>query len=758
MNTIAGKYEVIGKIGQGGMGAVYKARHVVLDTVVALKVLPDHLADDADLVARFQREARVMARLRHDNIVHVFDIDRDGSSYYLIEEFVDGENLATYLKRRGALPVEEALEIATQVARALAFAHARNVIHRDIKPSNVLIANGLPLRALVADFGIAKVDDASDRTQTGAMLGSLKYASPEQLGARADGKPVKVDARADVFSLGLVIYEMCEGRPFFDMDPSQVIAALVHDREPLVPRFSKPVPPALVELVTHTLARNPAERPASMAAIAAHLEACRRADAPAATPRAWEEPPTGRHAVDGMEHADVDLTPLAAELLRVGGGPARRTSSRTALWAAGAALVVVTAMLGWIVPRRGEPLRWADVTPSGAGAHVEESARLAFAARLADDERARAARLTWLLDGVPQGEGPSWTLTPRAGDGGATRTVSVIARTGEETLERSWQVEVVSRPSPPAGKAAESPAAGAPPPTLTPAAPLTIVARTPAGEKLVDVEAGQAVDFAVRSEPAGPVTYTWLLDGKPIGHEPSWRFAAPTDGDAPATRRVDVAVSRDGDPTPATASWTVAVSPGRPRIVAGEPRRTAFATPTGQPVRFSVRGSGPAARYEWKVDKHPVAGTADTFILPAATEAGEHEVEVTAVDARGTRSVPQRWAVTVHTVDAAPGLPVRAEEHAERPVTEDEVREWVSRLRTAYDRHDTSALRELGVAGSADEGGSRVELGDASIIVDPRGASVFVDRTQIDEDGGSHVRRERYRVTRGPAGLVAAPR
>src|SRR6266849_8246824 len=145
---ISDKYEIICRIGEGGMGHVYKVRHTRLNTIWALKLMPDHLAENPDLVGRFQREAQVMARLHHENIVKVFDITRDKNLYYLVEDFVEGKDLRAYLRARGQLPLTEALEIACQLARALEYAHNQGVIPRDIKPGNVLIRDSLPLRAL----------------------------------------------------------------------------------------------------------------------------------------------------------------------------------------------------------------------------------------------------------------------------------------------------------------------------------------------------------------------------------------------------------------------------------------------------------------------------------------------------------------------------------------------------------------------------------------------------------------------------------
>ncbi len=271
---IADKYEVISKLGQGGMGTVYKVRHTGLDTIFALKVLPDHLAENPDLVFRFQREARAMAKSGHQGIVRVIDIARDKDFWYLVMDYVDGPTLAQYLKAHGRLSAPDAVDVARQVAGALAAAHAAGVVHRDVKPSNILLEERLPLRALLTDFGIAKVDDAGEKTQTGSLLGTLKYCAPEQMGYKRGKVRVGVDARTDVFSLGLVIYEMVEGRQLrADLEPHDIIGEL-YTPEPAVPQFTRPVPEELEQIVARAIQRDPDDRYPTMAEMLRALDRC----------------------------------------------------------------------------------------------------------------------------------------------------------------------------------------------------------------------------------------------------------------------------------------------------------------------------------------------------------------------------------------------------------------------------------------------------------------------------------------------------
>jgi len=243
--VISRKYEVIGQLGRGGMGTVYQVRHIILDTIQALKVLPPDLAENKEMVERFHREARVMAQFDHPNIVRVLDVDRDDdlNFYYFVMEYIQGKTLRQLLQEKGPLPLPEVLEISRQVAIALAYAHnhKRPIIHRDIKPANIMIRDHFEepsKRVVVMDFGIAKVGD-SDTTKTGMMLGTVKYSSPEQMLPREP-----LDGRADIYSLGLVIYEMHTGNQFFAGLDEQAVIGKVLDPQENEPRFTRPTPPA----------------------------------------------------------------------------------------------------------------------------------------------------------------------------------------------------------------------------------------------------------------------------------------------------------------------------------------------------------------------------------------------------------------------------------------------------------------------------------------------------------------------------------
>lgn len=222
--TILGnRYEIIRKIGDGGMAFVYEAKDRLLNRVVAVKVLRPEFVDDEEFLAKFKREAEAVANISHSNIVNVYDVGCDGKVNYIVMEYVDGQNLKEIIKNEGTLDEYTALDITKQIAKALGAAHKKGVIHRDIKPHNILISSeGRNVK--VADFGIAKAATNSTMTNIGSIIGSVHYFSPEQ----AKGKSVKNNA--DLYSLGIVLYEMLLGKVPFKGD-SPISIALQHINE-----------------------------------------------------------------------------------------------------------------------------------------------------------------------------------------------------------------------------------------------------------------------------------------------------------------------------------------------------------------------------------------------------------------------------------------------------------------------------------------------------------------------------------------------
>jgi len=267
-DVLAERYELEELVGSGGMSSVYRAHDKVLDRRVALKVLHQQLTSEDEYVERFRREARMVAGLLHQNIVTVIDRGEDGGCPFIVFEFVDGENLKQLVNREGRLPVDRAAELAVQVARGLSFAHSNGYVHRDVKPQNVLL-NG-DGEAKVTDFGIARsLDVQHGVTQTGTVLGTSDYIAPEQ----AQGQ--RVDEHTDVYSLGIVLFELLTGGVPFSGD-NFVAVAMKHINEtpPPVSTLRPEVPPRLDAAVARALAKRPEDRFATMADFGRELEAC----------------------------------------------------------------------------------------------------------------------------------------------------------------------------------------------------------------------------------------------------------------------------------------------------------------------------------------------------------------------------------------------------------------------------------------------------------------------------------------------------
>lgn len=277
-----GRYEILDEIGQGAMGTVYQARDPLIERTVAIKTVPiAHLQQEgADAEARFLREAQSAGRLSHPNIVTIYDVGEADGLAYIAMEYLPGATLRDVMHRR-PMPLDLALDTVTQMAEALAFAHEHGVIHRDIKPSNVVVT-GQRGRIKLTDFGIAHLVN-SDHTQTGQMLGSPRYMSPEQAMGR------EIDGRSDIFSLGAVFYEMLTGRYAFDGDSLPAILYRVINEAPVSASSLHPQLPAeLADVLMRMLDKNPQARPDARALVDA-LHAL----APAA-PQVPAPPPANR--------------------------------------------------------------------------------------------------------------------------------------------------------------------------------------------------------------------------------------------------------------------------------------------------------------------------------------------------------------------------------------------------------------------------------------------------------------------------------
>jgi hypothetical protein len=258
-------YEVLEVVGRGGMGLVLRARDTKLLRIVAIKVLAALVAASSTAGHRFLREARAAAAVRDEHVVTIYAVCDDAPVPYLVMEFIDGGSLEALLRRGGPLEVKESLRIGIEVARGLAAAHQHGLIHRDVKPANILLESGVQ-HVKLSDFGLARADDDPSLTQSGFIAGTPLYMAPEQ----AAGEPI--DARADLFSLGSVLYELCTGQPAFEAATSFAVMRRICDDTPRPIRELNPdIPEPLCRLIDRLHAKKPADRPASANEVADRL-------------------------------------------------------------------------------------------------------------------------------------------------------------------------------------------------------------------------------------------------------------------------------------------------------------------------------------------------------------------------------------------------------------------------------------------------------------------------------------------------------
>ena len=252
--VLGNRYEILRKVGDGGMAFVYEARDQLLNRRVAVKVLRPEYVDDEEFLEKFKREAKAVASLSHPNIVNVYDVGEDGKVNYIIMEYVDGKNLKEIIQSEGTLDEYTALDITKQIAMALSSAHRNGIIHRDIKPHNILISNeGRVVK--VADFGIAKAVSSSTMTNIGSVIGSVHYFSPEQ----AKGK--HISANADLYSLGIVLYEMIVGRvPFVGESPISIALKHINDEIEFTPEQEVKIPQSIRTLISKMTEKSRDER------------------------------------------------------------------------------------------------------------------------------------------------------------------------------------------------------------------------------------------------------------------------------------------------------------------------------------------------------------------------------------------------------------------------------------------------------------------------------------------------------------------
>jgi len=265
-----GRYEVLGELGQGAMGVVYKAKDPLIDRVVAIKTINLGLALDEkeEYEERFYQEAKAAGRLNHPNIVTIYDVGRSGEVAYIAMEFLQGRELREIMNEPGSLSVGRVLDIAAQVAQGLAYAHEHDIVHRDVKPSNIMVIRDGHVK--ITDFGIARMASSAVRTQTGMVLGSPKYMSPEQVMGKS------IDQRSDIFSLGVMLYEMLAGQTPFKGENVNAIMYQTLNSVPAPPNTLNPDVPEMINfIVAKALAKGVDDRYHNAKDFAADLRACR---------------------------------------------------------------------------------------------------------------------------------------------------------------------------------------------------------------------------------------------------------------------------------------------------------------------------------------------------------------------------------------------------------------------------------------------------------------------------------------------------
>ena len=379
-----GRYRVEREIGHGGMASVYLAHDGELDRPVAIKILAAHLASEPGFYERFVREARTAARLSHPNVVQVFDAGEEHDRPYIVMEYVPGRTLAEEIRARGKLDAARVVDLALQVCGGLELAHSSGLVHRDVKPQNLLLRDDGVVK--IADFGIARAAEATKLTQVGSILGTAAYLAPEQ----ATGEPVT--AAADIYSLGVVLYELLSGQTPYDFNTLAELVAKQREEPIRALREVEPsVPERLEAVVMRCLARNPDYRPRSAAELARDLAA------------ASPDPPTVPLPADlGVEATDVATVPLTASTRDLEPRAPRRAAARRhvglrgrRIWAVVAAgAILLAVVIGIAVAGSG-----GDGEPGGQPAQdPQQPARVEPVAPSSDPGEQARNLADWLRD------------------------------------------------------------------------------------------------------------------------------------------------------------------------------------------------------------------------------------------------------------------------------------------------------------------------------------------------------------------------
>lgn len=655
--VISRKYEVLGQLGQGGMGVVYKVRHAALENTLALKVLARELSENPEMLARFYREARVMARLSHPNVVQVLDIDRDDSLnfHYFVMEYIPGKTLLQLVQEKGPLPLGDVLEISRQVAVALTYAHNHTppVIHRDIKPANIMIEDR-SARVVVMDFGIAKELDEHEATKSGVVVGTLKYCSPEQM------RHEPLTGAADIYSLGMAMYEAYSGTPFFaGLDEAMVIGKVLYELRENEPHFSRSAPPAFAALVTKAIAKSRERRYQRVEDFLHDLEACQATLAEGKTITLLEEWRKGvspaAPAQEVMPQPVREDLPTVVEMPK---GTAQAETADLSGWAQGP--VTSPADAAGTQPNRGpvtqEPDPLVPVGPDEDQWEIGEGAAAQAAPPSRPPLAVRPSRMKPALIGV-----------------GAVGMLAVLVWVGGMFLRR---------PAP---------------------LPLTLVRAEPQTEA-VKVTEGEELAFAAEAAGTVPLRYEWTVQEQRVSQEPAWSYRPAAGESAPEPKRVrllvtdqhgqrvekrwQVTVSRAAVtaapekqvavlasppalpvPSPVPVPPSVPVAPpvpekppppknAPPRIALRLPEERILTVKEGESLNLSalaVDPEGDEVAYTWSVDGKKAAQGERFSFTATATRKGGRRIDLEVTD-RGGLKDSARWEVKVEALPAAPRL------------------------------------------------------------------------------------------------------
>jgi serine/threonine-protein kinase len=537
--VIDGRYEVLGELAGDRSGASYAVRHALLGSTLALTVLPERLTGDPEHLRRIQDAVRVACQLRHDNLAPLLDLGCEGSRYHVVEALSPGTSLADLL-RQGPLAPADALHVVRQLADGLAHAHARGIVHGAVSPARIAVEQGAPPRALLSGL----VTAALAWSAPAAPAALLPWATPERLRGET------IDARTDVFALGLLLYEILEARPLLPAGEADIRDLLLGDGPPLRPQFSRLAPAGVAPLVARALRRSPAERQQTMAQLREEIEAClrrlgqRSAVAARTVPAVGTAPvvrcvarvvdesvretgdtetdgavaserPTVVHRVsvrDTSESRPPAARAVAAPARRVGPTPAGRVGRKG---------LAATVLVAGVLVALGRPLLRAPEAPPAAA-----------------PERHVPARAVVAADAVG-------------------RPVPAAAEVEPEPAECAAPPEVAVEP---AVEPAPLPDLTAPPPRRM--AP-RIVAHRPSERATLGVMEGASIDFGVRATDRNPgdrLGHAWFLDGRRVARGASWRFVAPA-GSSGATHTVEVEVTDATGLRAPRVTWNVEVTP-----------------------------------------------------------------------------------------------------------------------------------------------------------------------------------------------------